>query len=338
MEDRERSWPNQPRERVAPGLSEAEEFFSKSLELTEWFNSELSTSGSFDVGIMVATPFGKLLDALPVPAMMIDSSYKVAFANQACGSISNSYKIIQGVPFPSLVPRQRNSEKALAVLKKVLLTRKSVIAEGILEIDARKVWGRLYFRPIRIGAERYALLVVSDITAEKTSLLLKQKADSRKDFLISAANEKLAEQFRHGGRIEEALKSERDRFERLTELLKLSIAILGADGRFRYLSPDFKGLFGRIIDQFSAQRRTGAVASPEMDPRSTEILVWFAQLGNPEETPHSVRTFVLKHEDGSEKTVTCRAEKLDSGECLILCEDLTRNGHPQNLRDASPTL
>jgi two-component system, cell cycle sensor histidine kinase and response regulator CckA len=175
MENKEKLYRDYPQGQVAPGLSDAEEFFSKSLELTEWYDSGLSTTGSFDVGIMVASPFGKLLDALPVPAMMIDSSYKVAFANQACGTISNSYKIIQGVPFASLVPRPRNSEKALEVLKKVLLARKSVIAEGILEIDARKVWGRLYFRPIRIGAERYVLLVIADLTKEKTSLLMKHR-------------------------------------------------------------------------------------------------------------------------------------------------------------------
>ncbi len=123
------------------------------------------------------------------------------------------------------------------------------MAEGILEVDAKKVWGRLHFRPIRIGIDRYVLLVVSDLTSEKTSLLLKEKLDARKDFLISAANEKLSEQFRHRERIEQALKTERNRFEKLAELLKLPIAVLAADGALRYASPDFRSLFGSAVDK-----------------------------------------------------------------------------------------
>lgn len=322
MVDKEEKHGGPLEEQLGSGSTDTEEFLTRSLELTGWYNTGLSSTGSFDVGLMVASPFGKLLDALPIPAMMIDDSFSVAFANQACGTISDNYAIIQGVPFVSLVPRQRNSEKALTVLKRVYFTRKPVIAEGILEIDAKKVWGRLYFRSIRIGPERYVLVVIEDLTSEKTRLRLKKQEGEQKDVVISATREKLCQEIWRSERMEGALKYEKEKFQKLSGLLEFSTAIIGTDGHFRHLSTDFKNVFGSIIDEFQSLPSNKGIFEPK-DPQCAEMLDWLARLVGFEELPHSSETFVLKYRDGSKKHVFCRAVKLDSNEYLIACRDIT---------------
>jgi hypothetical protein len=329
MVDKEEKYWSLLRDQFGPVEPDTEEFLTRSLELSGWYNTGLSSTGSFDVGLMVASPFGMLLDALPIPAMMIDDSFKVAFANQACRTISDNYSIIQGVPFASLVPRQRNSEKALAVLKRVFFTRKSVIAEGILEIDARKVWGRLYFRSIRIGAERYVLVVIEDLTREKARLRVKKKEDDQKDILVSATREKLCKEVWRSERMEGALKYERDKFRKLAGLLGLCTAILGADGAFKHLGPEFKELFGGLIDEFHALRN-GKAKLGSRDPRCAEALEWFSQLIGAQELTYSSESFILKYRDGREKKVVCKAVKLESSEYLVACQDLTQKNHPKN--------
>ncbi len=159
--------------------AEEEDLCAQSVDLTQWFSTGLTATGSFDLGIVAATQFGKLLDALPIPILMIDGSYMVVFANQACAKISPNYARIQGVPFTTLVPRSRNAEKAQWLLRKVFATRKPQVADGILELEAKKIWGRLHFSAIRIGRERYVLLLIEDLTGEKTQLLLNRRDDSQ---------------------------------------------------------------------------------------------------------------------------------------------------------------
>ncbi len=113
MDDiRQRYW-DYPQEQVSQRLSDQEEFFSKSLELTEWFNSGLSTTGSFDVGIMVASPFGKLLDALPMPC---DDDRFLFQGGLRQSGMRDNQQLLQDSARRAVclvVPRQRNSEKAL---------------------------------------------------------------------------------------------------------------------------------------------------------------------------------------------------------------------------------
>jgi PAS domain S-box-containing protein len=181
------------------------------------------------------------------------------------------------------------------------------------------------------------LLVIADLTGEKTRLLLKQKADARKDFLISAANEKLSEQFRHRERSEQALKAEKERFERLAGLLNLPVAVVASGGSFRYVSPDFKEFFGSVANEFQSAQKTSAAGQP-LDPCADEILQWLAELGSSNEISQTVRTFMMKRKDGGERIVVCKAAKLENSEYLVICEDLTRNGRQQSSRLASPTL
>ena len=61
---------------------------TETIELNNLLTSEQTPSGSFQLGRIPATTFGRLLEALPIPAFLIDLSYCVAFANEAFRKIS----------------------------------------------------------------------------------------------------------------------------------------------------------------------------------------------------------------------------------------------------------
>lgn len=144
---------------------------TESIELKSLFTRDITTSGSFDLrsGIW-ATTFGKVIQALPIPAFLVDESLNVTVANQACARFTFEYERLQGRPFANLVGGTRAAEKAEALVQEVFADRIPRVAEGTLIIGDAMVWARLTFRPIRILKERYVLVLLEDLTREKVQL------------------------------------------------------------------------------------------------------------------------------------------------------------------------
>ena len=111
-------------------------------------------------------------------------------------------------------------------------------------MDARKIWGRLYFQSIRMGAERYVLIMIEDMTSEKTQLVLKDKNDQKQKVQktqlarivqdrtsrLTETSEKLCEEvFRHE-QTEGTLRQEEDRYNKLAESIPLATAVITKTG------------------------------------------------------------------------------------------------------------
>jgi two-component sensor histidine kinase len=144
---------------------------SETIDLDHLFTSGLSVSGSFDIrGEIWASTFGKVLQALPIPALLIDQTLKVTVANQAWGRISSEYQKIEGEPFSGLLPDPAAAQRANSLVEDVFLTRKARMWIAKLKIQQRPMWGRLTFRSIRVMKERFVLLLVEDLTREVSRL------------------------------------------------------------------------------------------------------------------------------------------------------------------------
>ncbi len=140
------------------------------------FSNDVTSSGSFDIrGDIWATTFGKLVQALPMPALLIDRSDRVIVVNEACGKISPEYQRIQDTRFSNLFPHPNTAKEVKSLMKEVFSTGKTRSIEGTLAIGQGRIWGRMTFRSIRMGKERFILVLVEDLTAERKQLLVKQK-------------------------------------------------------------------------------------------------------------------------------------------------------------------
>jgi hypothetical protein len=136
--------------------------YTQSIDLTSLFTKDLTTTGSFDVSSGIwTTTFGKVLQALPIPVLLIDTSYRTIMANQAWARIDKNDGETLYCPFSELFPTDSLAKKAQAILEEVFEQRKSRVAQATLEIGNQKIWTRMTFRSIRIGSERFVLVLSS---------------------------------------------------------------------------------------------------------------------------------------------------------------------------------
>ena len=144
---------------------------TQTIDLTSLFTKDLTSTGSFDISSGIwRTTFGKVLQALPIPVLLIDTLYRIIMANQAWGRIAENYGEILFCPFSELFPGDSPAQRAQALLEQVLEQRKSRVAQATLEIGDRKIWARMTFRSIRVGNERFVLVLIEDLTADKQLL------------------------------------------------------------------------------------------------------------------------------------------------------------------------
>ena len=119
---------------------------TESIELRTVLSRDVTNSGSFDVsGSIWATTFGKVVQALPIPAFLVDESFMVTVANQAFRRFTKDYERIQGQPYVKLFDGPSAAERAYSLMKRVFSDRSPRVGEGTLRIRDALVWARMTF-------------------------------------------------------------------------------------------------------------------------------------------------------------------------------------------------
>jgi two-component system cell cycle sensor histidine kinase/response regulator CckA len=152
---------------------------TQTIDLATVFTADVTASGSFSFSGVRQTWFGRLLQALPIPAFLIDGSYSIIFMNGACGRVSPDYASLQGRAFSALFENPWFGDEAQHLMEKVFSKRLRESMEAVLRINKGKIWGRLYMRSIRLGTSRCVLVLVEDLTLEKEQLVMKQKHEEQ---------------------------------------------------------------------------------------------------------------------------------------------------------------
>ena len=148
---------------------------TETIELSALLSRSAVVTGTFDLSETQANSLGKLLHALPLPALVIDRSYRIGFANKSCRKISPEYRKIVGEGLSSIFPDPAAPQKAKSLIEEIFATRKPQVAQAIVGLGSHKIFGRLNFRHLRIGEIPSVLLIIEDLTLEKKQLLLNQK-------------------------------------------------------------------------------------------------------------------------------------------------------------------
>ncbi len=214
------------------------------VELTELLTLELTTSGSFDIrGDIWETTFGKVLSALPIPAVLVDRSLAVAAANEACVRLTPDYKKISGRTFSDLFPDSESSETIRNLLVEVLQRRRPKVQEALFQIDDRAVWCRLTARPVRIKDQRFVFILMEDVSAYRNELK-RNRAQRR-------ALQKEVEAHR---RTEEALKRSEERFRSFAEVLPQFVFEVDRKGRFIFVNKSGSEMLGYTREQLLSGR------------------------------------------------------------------------------------
>ncbi|MFH1112637.1 MAG: PAS domain S-box protein [Pseudomonadota bacterium] len=160
----------------APRLLSSRESASETIDLSRLLSKELTDSGSFNIsGDIWATTFGKLMQAMPIPALLLDETAGIFQANDACGRLVRNHRELIGSSFVDLIMDPSTREQASSLVESVFSDRKARSCEIWINPQSRHRWTRITFRPIRIMGERYVLALLEDLTAEKEQLILNKK-------------------------------------------------------------------------------------------------------------------------------------------------------------------
>ena len=133
---------------------------TETIDLNRIFAVQITRTGSFDLSELRASTFGRLLNALPIPTLLVDGSSEIIFANKACGSVESAASL-EGTPFPSLFVSTEASNNARNLLQKVLASRKRTSAVAVLQLPKGRIWGRLHLRSLRISSARMVMVLIA---------------------------------------------------------------------------------------------------------------------------------------------------------------------------------
>ena len=95
------------------------------------------------------------------------------------------------------------------------------------------------------------------------------------------------------------------------------------DGSFFYANPKFKEMFGYDLSDVPNGREWFRKAYPDRKVQDEVISAWLEDLKGITQGETRPRVFLVTCKDGIEKTIHFRPVKLDSGEDLMTCEDIT---------------
>ncbi|MFH1113829.1 MAG: PAS domain-containing protein [Pseudomonadota bacterium] len=316
---------------VDPLLLEQQCVATQTIDVNGLFTTDVHSTGSFDLRSIESTSFGKLLEAVPLPIIVVDQWHHVVFSNQACERESDEGSLVgltfeQLVPIPSDAERaQELTDKAVQVLNTAFDTRKPHTTEAILQLGRQRRWYRLHLRSMRFASHRHMLVVMEDLTMERTyqmvtrregQRLRNQYADlkSQHGKLLEkcrAAVDKLYRETSLREIAEARVQAERDKVLRILRNTPMGLAVVGRDGAFSYANEAFKQLFG---DRQESVQSGSAADNHSGDPfREIEHLINDTGGG-----PRKIHV-VIPAEGQNPQVVQVTAERLSSGEQVIFC-------------------
>ncbi len=123
--------------------------------------------------------------------------------------------------------------------------------------------------------------------------------------------------------IEAALRESEERFRTLVEQSPFGISLIDKDGRYKYLNPKFKEMFGYDLEDIPTGKEWFQKAYPDEEYRKEVISTWKEDqeaLGIGEARP---RTFRMACKNGEERVINFRTIKLENGGQLIFYQDMT---------------
>jgi two-component system, cell cycle sensor histidine kinase and response regulator CckA len=131
-------------------------------------------------------------------------------------------------------------------LNEVFSTRKPRVHEGLVQIDDKRVWVRIYFRSVRLGTDRAILTLIEDLTPEKRQILANQRYQELLRRFGDELEKRVEKRTAELKKLNEALRSEVDETRRLKSELDASRA-------------SFASIVERATDGIIVVDSTGAV-------------------------------------------------------------------------------
>ncbi len=131
-------------------------------------------------------------------------------------------------------------------------------------------------------------------------------------------------------RFEAQIVHEHNRIQTLLENAPFGIMLINKDGSIAYVNPKFTELFGYIQSDIPDGRTWLKNAYPDTEYRHTVISIWMKDIEEVKVGQKRPRIFTVTGKNGNEKIINFIPVKLETGEHLISCEDITEQKRIEN--------
>ena len=136
-------------------------------------------------------------------------------------------------------------------------------------------------------------------------------------------------------RAEEALYTEKQRFQTLSEQAPFGMVMIHQDGTFKYINPKFRELFGYELTDVPDGKTWFRKAYPDPTYRHHVIGTWIKDLEVFKPGEKRPELFTVTCKDGTEKIINFMTVQLATGETLIACENITERKHAEKALQTS---
>jgi PAS domain S-box-containing protein len=126
---------------------------------------------------------------------------------------------------------------------------------------------------------------------------------------------------------EEVMRNERNRFRTLSENAPFGIIMIDKEGRFEYINPKFRELFGYNLDDVPNSFEWFRKAFPDPKSRKEVISTWIDYLRSTKPGEKVPRTLPATCKDGTQKIIHFIPVRLATGEYIVTLDDITERIH-----------
>lgn len=119
------------------------------------------------------------------------------------------------------------------------------------------------------------------------------------------------------------LKKSEERFRTLVEKSPLGISLIGKDGEYKYVNPQFKKIFGFSIDDIPTGDFWFKKAFPDRAQRREVIRLWITDQRKATIGQSRPRVFTVTCRDGSRKEIHFRSVTMENLDQFVIYEDIT---------------
>jgi PAS domain S-box-containing protein len=215
------------------------------------FHKNITESGSFQIPTDWLDAFWSILQALPMPALLIDRSLCIVFANDACQQIVGSEENLQDRLFSSLFSESGEAREAERIAKEVY-TANTPQSLDVEFLGLRKrILARLHYRSLRLTQDRTVLVLIEDLTADREKL---EFIERQQEELLKARDEldrtnaRLRREMEEHAKVSAKIEQAKTEWERTFDAVPDLISIVDTDHRIVRVNKALADKLGKTYD------------------------------------------------------------------------------------------